>query len=263
MEALPAPACAACKHRRRKCAPGCPLAPYFPADKPDTFRKSHRLFGIKKILELMTNAGPELQDDCMKSVQYEADARAADPVRGSHGVVQDLYQEWSLAQAELGTLREQVAEKRREAQARAGAPGFLSAAQPWPWVPPQPFYGGYVPPGAVKIDGDARVGVKIDEKRREARDAPPGFLSPVQPWMLLQQPLLHTIPEERQKPFYGGHAPPGALQIDGDARVGLKLVEDDAMSDEDDGRTLVGAPSGRDVPSSSSYESSDPLPRGL
>ena len=204
------PACSACKHQRRKCAPGCPLAPYFPSDKPGSFRNSHRLFGIKNILRFLTKAGPEKRHDCMKSIMYEADARAANPVRGSYGVFQDLYQEWSLAKAELATVQEQL----------------------------------------------------VAAKRRQAPDSP-GFLSPVvQQWMPPQQ-LPYTIPEEHQKPFYGGHVPPGALKIDGDARVvGVKIDEDDdVMSDDDDGRTLVGAP--YDVPSSSSYQSSDPSPRGL
>ncbi|CAM0876886.1 unnamed protein product [Alopecurus aequalis] len=194
------PACSACKHQRRKCAPGCPLAPYFPADKPGSFRNSHRLFGIKNILRFLARAGPEKRDDCMKSILYEADTRAASPVRGSYGVYQDLLQEFALAKAELDAVQEQLAKHRLAPD----APEFLAAVQPW--MPPQP--------------------------------------------------LLYMIPEEHQQPFYGGYVPPGAVKIDGNAAVRVKDDEDD--EDDDEGRTLVGTPYGGDVPSSSSYRSSDP-----
>ncbi|KAH7857389.1 hypothetical protein Vadar_012149 [Vaccinium darrowii] len=43
--------CTACNYQRRQCSPDCPLAPDFPPDQPNTFRKVHRLFGITNVLK--------------------------------------------------------------------------------------------------------------------------------------------------------------------------------------------------------------------
>jgi hypothetical protein len=199
------PACCACKHQRRKCSPGCPLAPYFPADRPGSFRSSHRLFGIKNILRLMAMAGPQKQDDCMRSIMYEADARVAHPVHGPYAIIHNLENELARARAELQAVQELLAKHRR-------APVQL-------WVPP------------------------------------------------VQEPLQYAIPpDEHPQPFYGGYAPPGAVEIDGDATVGANVDEEDdvmSMEDDDEGHTLAGAHYGGDVPSSSSYQSSDPSPPRL
>ena len=142
----------------------------------------------------------------MKSILYEADLRAANPVLGAYGVLQDLWQERALAEAELNVVQEQLM------------------------------------------------------KHRLAPDAS-RFLLPNYPWMP-PQPMLYTIPEEHRQPFYGGYVLPGAVKIDADAMVGGKVDEDEDDDDDDDdeGRTLVRAPYGREVPSSSSYQSSDPSP---
>ncbi|KAI5001034.1 hypothetical protein ZWY2020_010993 [Hordeum vulgare] len=169
------PACSACKHQRRKCAPGCPLAPYFPADKPGSFRNSHRLFGIKNILRILTTAGPENRDDCMKSILYEADARASDPVHGSCGICRSHERELASATAELALVKKQLQLHGHAVQNRSApdAPGFISPDQPWMTQPPlmypiqegqqQAIYGTSVPAAAVKIDEDATIGVKLDE----------------------------------------------------------------------------------------------------
>jgi hypothetical protein len=56
------------------------------------------------------------------------------------------------------------------------------------------------------------------------------------------------------------------VEIDGDATVGANVDEEDdvmSMEDDDEGHTLAGAHYGGDVPSSSSYQSSDPSPPRL
>nr|CAD1818355.1 unnamed protein product [Ananas comosus var. bracteatus] len=52
------PACAACKHQRRKCTADCPLALYFPADQPKQFQNAHRLFGVSNILRILKDLDP-------------------------------------------------------------------------------------------------------------------------------------------------------------------------------------------------------------
>nr|XP_051211623.1 LOB domain-containing protein 25-like [Lolium perenne] len=107
----PAPrqSCAACKHQRRLCTANCILAPYFPADCPTRFRNAHRLFGVKNILRLLEEAGPENRDDCARSIIYESNARAEYPVHGCGGIARSLEDQWEREAAELDMLRRRLA----------------------------------------------------------------------------------------------------------------------------------------------------------
>ncbi|KAL3685140.1 hypothetical protein R1sor_003162 [Riccia sorocarpa] len=82
-------ACAACKFQRRKCAPECPLAPWFPPDQPKRFSNVHKLFGVANVLKLFRENQDKLED-LVKSIVYEADARDRDPINGAFGVLQLL-----------------------------------------------------------------------------------------------------------------------------------------------------------------------------
>jgi hypothetical protein len=151
----------------------------------------------------MAMAGPQKQDDCMRSIMYEADARAAHPVHGPRAITHNLENELARATAELQAVQELLAKHRR-------APVQLR-------MPPQPLLPYAMPP------------------------------------------------DEHPLPFYGGYAPPGAVEIDGDATVGANVDEEDAVmsmqhGDDDDD---AGVHYGGDVPSSSSYQSSDPSPPRL
>lgn len=109
----PAPVCAACKHQRHKCKAGCILAPYFPPDQPRRFRNALRLFGVKNILRILKEAGPEKRDDCMGTIIYESDARADRPVHGCRGIIGELNDRLSLEATELATVRQLLAFCRR------------------------------------------------------------------------------------------------------------------------------------------------------
>jgi hypothetical protein len=53
--------CAACKYLRRRCAPDCVLAPYFPASHPHRYACVHRIFGASNIARLLqVRANPPL-----------------------------------------------------------------------------------------------------------------------------------------------------------------------------------------------------------
>ena len=45
--------CAACKLLRRRCAPDCVFAPYFPADEPQKFAHVHRVFGASNVNKML------------------------------------------------------------------------------------------------------------------------------------------------------------------------------------------------------------------
>lgn len=45
--------CAACKLLRRRCAPDCIFAPYFPADDPHKFASVHKVFGASSVNKML------------------------------------------------------------------------------------------------------------------------------------------------------------------------------------------------------------------
>ncbi|XP_059277539.1 uncharacterized protein LOC132031574 [Lycium ferocissimum] len=94
-------ACAACKYQRRKCASDCPLAPYFPAEKQKDFLNAHKLFGVSNILKVLKNVAPFQKDNAMKTLIFEANIRAEDPVGGCYRVILNLHRQINLYQAEL------------------------------------------------------------------------------------------------------------------------------------------------------------------
>ncbi|KAL3824454.1 hypothetical protein ACJIZ3_020483 [Penstemon smallii] len=94
-------ACAACKYQRRKCASDCILAPYFPHDRQRQFLNAHRLFGVSNIVKIVKHLEPPAKDHAMRTIIFQSDARAADPVGGCHRIIRDLEQRINLARAEL------------------------------------------------------------------------------------------------------------------------------------------------------------------
>ncbi|KAK4412619.1 LOB domain-containing protein 22 [Sesamum alatum] len=78
--AAAAQACAACKYQRRRCAPDCPLAPFFPADRTKEFVNAHKLFGVGNIVKILKKVPQHERQNAMGSVIFEANVRARDPV---------------------------------------------------------------------------------------------------------------------------------------------------------------------------------------
>jgi len=80
--------CAACKYQRKKCPKDCPLAPYFPIDKPKRFDNVHNLFGVSNIAKLLKKIkDDDIRNDAMDSIIFESDIRAEFPVHGCVGVI--------------------------------------------------------------------------------------------------------------------------------------------------------------------------------
>ncbi|KAL4313217.1 hypothetical protein GQ457_01G040540 [Hibiscus cannabinus] len=104
-----AQACAACKYRRRKCAPGCNLAPYFPHDRQSQFHNAHKLFGVSNISKIINNLDPSRKDLAMHTIVFQSDARANDPVGGCYRIIQQLQPQIEYSQAELDLVLHQLA----------------------------------------------------------------------------------------------------------------------------------------------------------
>ncbi|KAL3618230.1 hypothetical protein CASFOL_038551 [Castilleja foliolosa] len=112
-----AQACAACKYQRRKCAADCILAPYFPHDRQRQFLNAHRLFGVSNIVKIVRHLDPVAKDHAMRTIIFQSDARAADPVGGCHRIIRDLEYQIGLAKAELDVVLHHLALCRRHAAA--------------------------------------------------------------------------------------------------------------------------------------------------
>lgn len=112
-------ACAACKFQRRKCAPDCILAPYFPHDRTRQFQNAHKLFGVSNITKIIKNLGPLEKDEAMRTIIYQSDARAYDPVGGCFSIIRDLQRQIDLCQAELDLVLRQLEFFRQQEAAAA------------------------------------------------------------------------------------------------------------------------------------------------
>lgn len=115
-------ACAACKYQRRKCASDCVLAPYFPHDRQPQFLNAHRLFGVSNIVKIVGNLKQPEKDHAMRTIIFQSDARAADPVGGCYRIIRDLEQRINLAKAELEIVLHHLALCRAAAQQQVVAP---------------------------------------------------------------------------------------------------------------------------------------------
>ncbi|KAL1810586.1 LOB domain-containing protein 22 [Daucus carota subsp. sativus] len=82
-------ACAACKYQRRKCAPDCILAPYFPHLRQRQFLNAHKLFGVSNITKIIRNLEKYDKDEAMRTIIYQADVRASDPVGGCYRIIRE------------------------------------------------------------------------------------------------------------------------------------------------------------------------------
>ncbi|OAY26866.1 LOB domain-containing protein 7 [Manihot esculenta] len=102
-------ACAACKYLRKKCAADCPLAPYFPSNHSSDFLNAHKLFGVSKILKTLNKLRTsEEKKNAIKSMIYQANARARDPVGGCSRIISQLKNQIEFYQLQLSLVRQQI-----------------------------------------------------------------------------------------------------------------------------------------------------------
>lgn len=80
------PACAACKHQRRKCAEDCVFAEHFPAEKTEDFKNALEVFGVKNMARILNSLGSsEEREKAVASIVWEAKLWKEDPVNGPLG----------------------------------------------------------------------------------------------------------------------------------------------------------------------------------
>ncbi|XVF48670.1 hypothetical protein PTKIN_Ptkin03bG0208700 [Pterospermum kingtungense] len=102
-------ACAVCKYQRRKCTQNCLLAPFFPASNQKEFLNTRKLFGVRKIAKFIENLDPQKRVIAMKSIIFQANMRAQDPVHGCCRIIYELQRQIDWHKAELELVLEQLA----------------------------------------------------------------------------------------------------------------------------------------------------------
>ncbi|KAB1216529.1 LOB domain-containing protein 2 [Morella rubra] len=90
------PACAACKHQRKKCTKECILAPYFPAERTREFQAVHKYFGVSNVTKIVKTLTKEERKKAVDSLVWEASWRQKDPVLGPYGEYIKIFDELRL-----------------------------------------------------------------------------------------------------------------------------------------------------------------------
>ncbi|CAN8239581.1 unnamed protein product [Cochlearia groenlandica] len=110
------PACAACKHQRKKCRGDCFLGLFFPQNRHKEFLNVHKLFGLSKITNLLKSLDAYQREAAVYNAIFHANARALDPVGGAYKIIRDIEQKIQFCQSELCLLHQQIAMYRSFAQ---------------------------------------------------------------------------------------------------------------------------------------------------
>lgn len=66
------------------------------------------MFGVKNLQRMLRDVPPPRRDVCVQTIVYESNVRAADPVRGCCGVIQDLENQLMDTAVELEVLRRRL-----------------------------------------------------------------------------------------------------------------------------------------------------------
>lgn len=111
-------ACAVCRYQRKKCTPNCPLAPFFPASNHKDFLNTRKLFGVRNITKLVENLNPQQKVIAIKSMIFEANIRAKDPVGGCYRIICELQRQidWNRAELELVLYQLSICKSTKEQQ---------------------------------------------------------------------------------------------------------------------------------------------------
>ncbi|KAI3719747.1 hypothetical protein L6452_20651 [Arctium lappa] len=94
------PACASCRHQRKKCTEKCVLAPFFPAEKTQDFQAVHKVFGVSNVTKLVKDLRREDGKKAVDSLIWEANCRLKDPVLGPFGEFQRVSEELRVYKAQ-------------------------------------------------------------------------------------------------------------------------------------------------------------------
>ncbi|KAG6487621.1 hypothetical protein ZIOFF_056211 [Zingiber officinale] len=124
--------------------------PYFPANDQHKFLNAHRLFGVSNIIKIIANLDPVQRNDAMRTIIFQSDMRAQDPVGGCYHIVDDLERQIRHCLAELHLVHRQLSICRAQTAAAAQA-ADLDVVGPGPFPPGAAQDVCVVDPDAVNI----------------------------------------------------------------------------------------------------------------
>ena len=100
--------CAACRHQHKKCSPDCILAPYFPHGSEPEFLNAHKLYGVRNMTKIVEKFSIEERNIAMQSIIFESDMRAANPVGGCCGMINELTAQIQYYKAQIEHIYQQL-----------------------------------------------------------------------------------------------------------------------------------------------------------
>ncbi|XP_062195320.1 LOB domain-containing protein 24-like [Phragmites australis] len=166
--------CAACKYLRRRCAPDCVLAPYFPASHPRRYADVHAIFGTSNVTRVLQSLPVQERGRAADTMATEAHWRVQDPVYGCAGIIDRLQEEIRAVQRELASTRAQLAVMHMSGTAtQLSAP--RQGAQPLSPLPPPPLVAA-AHAATVHTGGRHRVAVHHQEDEEAPLMDPDEFL---------------------------------------------------------------------------------------
>lgn len=96
------PACAACRHQRKRCKVNeCLIWPHFPSDRMEEFQAVHKVFGIANVTKMMKDLEGGQRAAAANSLFWEAKCWTEDPVHGPLGKFKRLEQQLNDTKASL------------------------------------------------------------------------------------------------------------------------------------------------------------------
>ncbi|CAL5056390.1 unnamed protein product [Urochloa decumbens] len=166
--------CAACKYLRRRCAPDCVLAPYFPASQPRRYADVHAVFGTSNATRLLQSLPVQERGRAADTMAAEARWRVQDPVYGCTGVIDRLQQEIRAVQHELATTRAQLA----AVHVRGGAAAEAAASAQLLRMPPPLPQAPLAPPADVSATAAVHGGHRGSAHGEEEEEDEAALMDP-------------------------------------------------------------------------------------
>ncbi|GJN24559.1 hypothetical protein PR202_gb12308 [Eleusine coracana subsp. coracana] len=100
--------CAACKHRRNKCPPNCPFAPYFPPNDGARFAAVQSVFGMNNVLKILADLPERHRADAVDSLVHQAVERQKNPTYGCASYVSFLLRSIREVRGRVAAAREKL-----------------------------------------------------------------------------------------------------------------------------------------------------------
>ncbi|KAK9275733.1 hypothetical protein L1049_023001 [Liquidambar formosana] len=204
------PACASCKHQRKRCDEYCLLAPYFPASRYQDYVSVHRLFGLSNILRIMSVVQPSQRQITAETLMMQGIIWRSDPISGCLGYARFLqaqidyhFRELEFVNQQLRFFREreQLQQQKMQLESLFATPSFSllpGAVQQFGHLASQPSSSSSIPPLPQPGAGSSQPVVPPEQQIGTSH---PSSLSSSSASPSLSLPLQYQFDGYHQVPF--------------------------------------------------------------